>query len=119
MKTVLVTDDDQTCRDAIQMVLQREGYEVETAPDVDRALEALGARHFDLVVCDYRMPRKTGLDLLSELRQQQSHIPVLMISAFADATAQCTALSLGASDFLKKPLRRQALVDSARKAIQP
>ena len=116
MKTILVADDDKPCRESIQKMLEREGYGVETAADVDSALEALRKRRFDLVVCDYRMPVKTGLDFLIELRQRQLQVPVVMLSA--DTATEASALSLGASRFLEKPIRMHALVDSARKAIR-
>jgi len=117
MGCILVADDDQTCRDSIQKVLEREGYHVESAPDVDGALEALRASHFDLVVCDYRMPGKTGIDLLREMKREQPDVPVLMISAYADAATKARALELGAVDVVKKPIRRRDLIDQAAKAV--
>ena len=117
MGTILVADDDKTCRDSIQKVLQREGHTVQTAENVDRALEELGSNHFDLVVCDYRMPGKTGLDLLTELASRHSLVPVLMISAYADASVEAAVLKLGALDILKKPIRRQELVQRAAKVV--
>ena len=117
MGTILVADDDETCRNSIQKVLEREGHTVHTAESVDGALEALGTYHFDLVVCDYRMPGKTGVDLLIELRRLASLVPVLMISAYADASVQDAFLRLGALDVLKKPIRRQELVDRAAKFV--
>ena len=91
VKTILVADDDKSCRESIQKVLEREGYGVETAADVDSALEALHKRRFDLVVCDYRMPVKTGLEFLMELRQRQLQVPDVMLSA--DAAPEASALS--------------------------
>jgi two-component system response regulator FlrC len=117
MGTILVADDDRTCRDSIQKVLEREGHAVQTAENVDRALETLDLNHFDLVVCDYRMPGKTGLDLLVELRRRHSSVPVLMISAYADASVEAAVLKLGALDVLKKPIRRQELVQRAKKVV--
>jgi DNA-binding NtrC family response regulator len=117
MGTILVADDDKTCRDSIQKVLEREGHTVRTAENVDRALAALGSGHFDLVVCDYRMPGKTGLDLLVELRSRHSSVPVLMISAYADASVEAAVLKLGALDVLKKPIRRQELVQRAARVV--
>jgi DNA-binding NtrC family response regulator len=114
---ILVADDDKTCRDSIQKVLEREGHMVHTAENVDSALQALSNHHFDLVVCDYRMPGKTGLDLLIELKRQHATVPVLMISAYADALAEKTILQLGALELMKKPIRRQALVDRAAKVV--
>ena len=113
MGTILVADDDETCRNSIQKVLEREGHTVRTAENVDRALEALGTDHFDLVVCDYRMPGKTGVDLLIELRRHASLVPILVISAYADASVQDALLRLGALDVLKKPIRRQDLIARA------
>lgn len=117
MGNILIADDDRTCRDSIQKVLEREGHTVQTAENVDGALERLGTGHFDLVVCDYRMPGKTGMDLLIELRRRDSAVPVLMISAFADALVEAAVKRLGALDVLKKPIRRQDLVARTKKAV--
>ena len=113
MGRILVADDDKTCRDSIRKILEREGHVVESAPDVDSALDAIGRHPFDLIVCDYRMPGKTGLDLLIELRRRRAAAPVLMISAFADAETEAAAKELGVLDLLRKPFRRQQLVERA------
>jgi DNA-binding NtrC family response regulator len=115
--TVLVADDDRTCRDSIQRVFEREGYRVEAASDVDSALAAIHARPFDLIVCDYRMPGKNGIDLLSELKRRHSDVPVLMISAYADAATEERALELGALELMRKPIRRKELLDRAAKVV--
>jgi len=117
MGTILVADDDSTCRDSIQKVFEREGHTVQTAESVDGALEALRLNHFDLVVCDYRMPGKTGIDLLIELRGKRSSVPVLMISAYADALVEAAILELGAVDVLKKPIRRRQLIEETAKVV--
>jgi DNA-binding NtrC family response regulator len=111
---ILIADDDRTCRDSIQKTLEREGHTVEGAGDVDSAIRAVAQRSFDLIVCDYRMPGKTGLDLLAELKKMGSHVPVLMISAFTDAHTEQAAKKLGARAVLKKPFRRQELLDAVR-----
>src|SRR5438876_12105875 len=113
MGNILVADDDRTCRDSIQKTLEREGHVVEGAGDVDGALDAIGQHPFDLVVCDYRMPGKTGLDLLIELRRRRSQVPVLMISAYADAETEAAAKHLGALELLNKPFRRRQLIETA------
>ena len=117
MGTILVADDEKACRDSIQKVLEREGHAVHTAENVDGAIEALGLNHFDLVVCDYRMPGKTGIDLLIELRGKRSSVPVLMISAYADALVEAAILELGAVDVLKKPIRRRQLIEETAKVV--
>ena len=117
MGSILVADDDKTCRDSIQKVLEREGHMVQTAGNVDGALEALDRNHFDLVVCDYRMPGKTGVDLLIELRGKHSSVPVLMISACADTWVEAAILELGALAVLKKPIRRRELIEQTAKVV--
>jgi DNA-binding NtrC family response regulator len=114
---ILVTDDDQTCRDSIQRVLEREGHKVQAADSVDAALKALDLNRFDLVVCDYRMPGKTGLDFLIELKRRQASVPVLMMSANTDALIEQSMLQLGALELIKKPIRRSDLIDRAAKAM--
>jgi DNA-binding NtrC family response regulator len=115
MGTILVADDDRTCLESIQKVLEREGYHVELAQHVDGALQALRTRQFDLVVCDYRMPGKTGIELLQEIKREGWNVPVVMITAHIDAATEAKALQLGAMHLMKKPIRRQALLDLAAK----
>jgi DNA-binding NtrC family response regulator len=117
VETILVTDDDSSCRDSIQKALEREGYLVEGAVGVDDAVRATHRRRFDLIVCDYRMTGKTGLDLLAELKERQAHIPVLMISAYVDAVFEAGVVELGAAGLLRKPFRRQELIESVARAI--
>jgi DNA-binding NtrC family response regulator len=117
MGNILVADDDKNCRDSIQKVLERAGHTVQAAGDVDSALEALAMYHFDLVVCDYRMPGKTGIDLLLELKHTRTSVPVLMVSAYADAKIENAMLQLGAVELMKKPIRRKELIDRTAKAV--
>ena len=117
MGNILVTDDDKACRESIQKVLEQQGHRVRATEDVDSALQELAAQHFDLVVCDYRMPGKTGIDLLVEMKHCGFSVPVLIVSASADVQTQAAILELGAIGFLKKPVRRQDLLNQAAKAI--
>jgi DNA-binding NtrC family response regulator len=113
MATILVTDDDTACRETILKILERDGHVLESACDVDSAIQAVKRRHFDLIVSDFRMPGKTGLDLLIELEAMGSRIPVVMVSAFADAQTEAAATKLGAVALLKKPFRRRQLLEYA------
>ena len=117
MSRILIADDDETCRSAIQKVLEREGHVVEATADVDSALAALSSQTFDLVVCDYRMPGKSGLELLTEIRKRQSGVPVLMISAYTDIETETAVKELGALGLLRKPFRRHELIDRMIEAV--
>ena len=111
--TVLIVDDDRNCSESIRAVLEREGYEVKSAERVDAAVEALSTGKFDIVFCDYRMPDKTGIDLLREVRSQGWDIPVVMISAYLDLIAEQDARALGAVRLINKPLRRREVLEAA------
>ena len=119
MNSILVIDDNSTCRDSMTKILEREGYSVQGVKDVPSALEALNVQPYDMLVCDYRMPGRTGLELLSELRQARRAMPVVMVSAFADDDTEAAAKRLGAGVLLRKPFRRQQLVDEARRCLRP
>ena len=112
-KAVLIVDDDRDCSDSIRAVLERNGYEVESADRVDAAVEALSTGKFDIVFCDYRMPDKTGIDLLREVRSQGWDIPVVMISAHLDLIVEQDARALGAVRLINKPLRRREVLEAA------
>jgi DNA-binding response OmpR family regulator len=114
---ILIADDDENYRDSLQKVLEKEGYTVVAVGDVDSALTEFDRRPFDLIVCDHRMPGKTGIDLLVELRNRQSRVPFLMISAHADAANHATVVGLGGLDLLAKPVRRRELIDLAAKVV--
>ncbi len=117
MSKILLADDDNRCREAIRKVLEREGHTVLSVAHVDRALEALERAEFDLVICDYRMPDKSGLDLLIEMKRHHSSIPVLMISADLDPAASTALLDHGVRNLLKKPIRRRDLVEGASRIL--
>jgi DNA-binding NtrC family response regulator len=117
MATILVTDDDTACRETILKTLEREGHTLQSASNVDAAIQAVKREQFDLIVCDYRMPGKTGLDLLRELDDLGFHVPVLLVSAFADTQTETTAKKFGAIALLRKPFRRQELIEHTARAI--
>jgi len=95
------------------MILEREGYDVRSAANVDQALHQIEEFAFDLVYCDFRMPGKNGFDLLAEIHRRNPGLPVCMISAQASLEFDETARELGAAGLLRKPIRRKQLVDHA------
>jgi len=117
MATILVIDDDTVGRETILKTLERQGHTLESASGVDQAIETIKRRQFDFVVCDYRMPGKSGLDFLVEMDALGSHVPILIVSAFADAQTEAAARKLGAIGLLKKPFRRKELLAYAALAM--
>jgi DNA-binding NtrC family response regulator len=117
MSRILIIDDDPCCRDSVMTVLIRAGHCVDGVEGVDQALKALDYSPADLVVSDYRMPNKTGLDLLKALRNKETAPKVLLLTAHVDAVTEETAIALGAAAVVRKPVRRQELIDHVVNAL--
>ena len=103
---ILVVDDDESTRDALAELLGADGYDVVTAANGIEALDRIHHATPSVVVCDVRMPRGGGLELVQKLRLRNAtaHVPVIMISAAAGRDRRLEALSLGADDFVAKPI---------------
>jgi len=104
--TILVVDDSAANRDALSRRLERRGYAVATAEDGPAALRLLAQRPFDLVLLDVMMPGMNGLEVLQRLRQDHAaaDLPVIMATAQDQSEDVIKALSLGANDYVTKPL---------------
>ncbi len=120
--TVLVVDDERNIRRALDLVLVGEGYQVLEAESAERALEILHQPNqpVDLAIFDLKLPGKSGLEALAELRQDEAtrDLPVIVISGHATVNDAVAAIKLGASDFFEKPLNRERVVVSVRNSIR-
>ncbi len=109
----LVVDDDEAATDHVTSVLHRLGFDVEQSFDGLDALRRCQSSQFEVIVCDVRMPRLSGLSLLTNLRNTRNNVTrVVMISALEDPSIRRQALATGASAYLVKPLNGQALVQA-------
>ncbi len=115
--TVLVVDDDRDHTQALAKVFQRAGYSVRTASDGQEALELFTERPCDLVISDLRMPRMNGMDLLRSIRTLSPNIAVIILTAFGEWTTYMDAMNCGCLDYVNKPVRRDDILLSARKAL--
>jgi DNA-binding NtrC family response regulator len=108
-KHVLIVDDEESLRFVLAEELARSEYEVETAADGLLAMDKLRERHFDLVILDIRMPNMDGLEVLRNIRKENLAEKVVMLTGVAEMRFAQDSLTLGANDFLSKPLDLQAL----------
>ena len=106
-KTILVVDDDsENVRNYCEILIDLD-YRVIARGDVDAALSLIrNNTAVDLVITDYRMPGKSGLDFLVELRQLRPSLPVIMITAHANIETYLHSISLGAFEFVNKPIKK-------------
>jgi two-component system response regulator PilR (NtrC family) len=103
MTSILIVDDEQSMRDFLTILLQKEGYHVESRGDGASALRCLEDTAFDLVVSDIRMPGIGGLDLLHSIKGKFPSLPVILITAFVSPDDAVSAMKDGAFDYISKP----------------
>ena len=115
---VWVVDDDRSVRFVLATALSEAGYRVSAFADAGDALDALAShRPPALVITDVRMPGDSGLVLLDKLKQAQSNLPVIVMSAHTDVASTAGAFRGGAHEFLSKPFDLDEAVALARRAL--
>ncbi len=114
---VLLVEDDDLVAHALKRSLQREGYEVHHAANVDEALPAFDANPIDVVVTDLLMPGGTGLDLLKKIEHRDPQVPVIIITADHSVQAAAEAVREHAFDYLTKPVSRTRLSETVARAV--
>lgn len=107
---ILIVDDEASARSALSEILTDEGYKVRTAADGFRAIAAAGDFAPDVVVTDLKMPGMDGLTLLSRLKEAESEVAVVLMTAFGAVESAVEAMRAGAADYLTKPLNSDELL---------
>ncbi|MFE4258724.1 two-component system response regulator CseB [Streptomyces sp. NPDC056883] len=115
--SVLVVEDDATIRRAVQLSLERYGYQVAVAADGLGGLEAFRAGGHDLLILDVMLPELDGIGLCRRIREE-SLVPVLMMSARGDALDVVAGLEAGADDYVVKPVDTAVLVARIRTLLR-
>lgn len=114
---IALVDDDRNILTSVAMILEAEGFDVETHADGIAALDAFLRRPPDLAVLDIKMPRMDGMELLTRLRQR-GDMPVIMLTSKDDEIDEAMGLRLGADDYVKKPFSQRLLVERIRATLR-
>lgn len=119
--TILVVDDDLSGLKFFSMCLKKMDYHVFSATSVDEAqavIEAEGILEFDCILTDFRMPGKSGLDLLDWVKRGDSSLSTIIVTAEGEKNLVRDSLRSGASDYLEKPVTRQALAEAISRGVE-
>lgn len=108
-RRVLVVEDDDSARTALQLLLENSGYQVATAPDGVAAMEHVAENVPEVIVTDLQMPRMDGMQLLEKIRETHRDVPVIVVTSVNDVSAAVAAMRAGAEDYLTKPVDFDAL----------
>lgn len=118
MKKILIVDDDAEFRLNLTEVLTEAGYRTESAATAREAIARSEVEEFDIILLDFMMPKMNGIDSLLTLRRVRPKAKVIMITAFATVENAVDALKKGASDYISKPYKIEALLTTIRRALE-
>ncbi len=118
MPKILIIDDEQSIRDTLREILEYEKYEVEEAKNGEEGLKLLTKEKFDAALCDIKMPKMDGLEVLDKSIEEGIDTPFVMISAHGTIETAVEATKKGAYDFIQKPPDLNRLLVTMRNAME-
>jgi DNA-binding NtrC family response regulator len=118
MAMILCVDDEPAVSAIVEHALTRLGHRCRLCSSVEEALDAVARSPFDLILADYRMPKKTGLDLLRLLEAKGYRIPVIIMTGYSSVEHAVASIKSGAIDYLTKPITPEALEIAVTQALE-
>lgn len=118
MANILVVDDENSMREFLEIMLNKEGYQVATAAGGGEAIDLLKKSDFDLVITDIRMKEIDGLEVLKKCKELHPNTIVILISAYASTSTAVEAMKWGAYDYLPKPFKVREIKAVIRDALE-
>ena len=115
---LLIAEDQQDLNRLIAKILEKEGYGVDACFDGQEALYYLENTEYDAVILDMMMPKKNGLEVLTAIRNQGNHVPVMFLTARDSISDRVEGLDCGADDYLIKPFDFDELLARIRSIIR-
>jgi DNA-binding NtrC family response regulator len=117
MAKILVIDDERSIRNTLKEVLEYEGHEVKDAADGADGLKLATDEKFDIILCDIKMPKMDGIEVLEKVIEQTPDVPFIMISGHGTIETAVEAIKKGAYDFISKPLDLNRMLITLRNAM--
>jgi len=117
MKSILIIDDEKEICESIKMILEYEDYAVDYSTSAIEGIDKLTADRFSCLLLDIQMPEMNGFEVLKKVKENNSPISVIIISAHGSIENAIKATKLGAFDFIEKPIDREKLLISVRNAV--
>ncbi len=114
---ILIVDDEPALRQTLARILHQAGMEVTTAENGEQGLAFLETTSFDVVYMDIHMPGMAGLDVLDVVHSRYPGLPVLLLTAQPDLNSAVEALRRGATDYLLKPIKPEAIIERTRQLL--
>jgi len=116
-KRILLVDDDETITTSFQLVLQREGYQVDTASTGRQAIEKIGEAKYHLVILDVKLPDILGTEVAGKIRSQNKEIRLVITTGYPDLADSIEAIDIGIEEILLKPINVEELLHVIKESI--
>ena len=117
-RTLLVVDDDLAMREMLVSLFEERGFSVDQAASADEALERLGDVEYDLVLSDIKMPGRSGIEMVGEIREMRPATPVVLMTAFGSIDSVIESMRAGAFDYITKPFEAESVMLTIDRAIE-
>lgn len=118
MSRVLIVDDEKSIRITLCEFLKKEGFEADSASDAQTASQMMDAKEYDVIVTDIIMPRISGIELLTKIREKSQTIQIIIMTGEPTVDTAVKAVQKGVSDYLTKPISRESLLRAVGHAAQ-
>ena len=120
MSKILIIEDEEPIRRVLVRILNEEDskFEIHEASDGKKGLDSISKESFDLVLCDIKMPKIDGMELLQRTRKQNPSLPFIMLTGHGNIETAVESMKLGAYDFIPKPPDLNRLITSVRNALE-
>src|SRR6201993_3031236 len=116
--SILVIDDEAEIREGLELLLKTEGYHVTMADSGQSGLLRLGEQPYDLLLLDVSLPDRNGIELLKDIRRQDPHLPIVLITAYGSIEMARAAFKSGALDYITKPWSNDELLAQVAQAVE-
>src|SRR5919109_1689602 len=115
--SILIIDDEAAIRESLETLLEMDGYSIAVAENAEEGLARIAERPFDLVLLDLALPDRSGMEVLREIRERDSQLAVIMITAYGTVENAVQAMQNGAANFIQKPWDNEKLLADVRIAV--
>lgn len=118
MEKILIVDDNESLRYTLENVIEEAGFAPTAVEDGHKAIDEVKTKTYDLIICDMKLPKMDGMQILKEIRKIDPDIPFIILTAFGDIKNAVDAMKKGATDYLTKPFDNESMVMTIRKALE-
>ncbi|MBP7256858.1 MAG: sigma-54-dependent Fis family transcriptional regulator, partial [Chitinophagales bacterium] len=117
MSKILIIDDERAIRRTLKEILQYEKFDVAEAEDGEQGIDMIKKYDYDVVICDIKMPKKDGIEVLDAVKEMGKHVPLIILSGHGNIETAVEAVKKGAFDFIPKPPDLNRLLITIRNAM--